>query len=84
MGPDEGVSEATGLLNIIAAEVAEQRSRVRQFLSLPVWDMYSGDNDPHITPIGIYIDPINYVSPPPGTLGSSSLQNFLRGVITTY
>lgn len=71
-----GVSEATGLLKIIAAEVAEQRSRVRQFLSLPVWDMYSGDTDPHITPIGIYIDPINYISPP-GTLARQFA--FLRG-----
>ena len=71
-----GVSEATGLLNIIAAEVAEQRSRIRQFLSLPVWDMYSGDTDPHITPIGIYIDPINYISPP-GTLARQFA--FLRG-----
>lgn len=71
-----GVSEATGLLKIIAAEVAEQRSRVRQFLSLPVWDMYSGDTDPHISPIGIYIDPINYISPP-GTLARQFA--FLRG-----
>lgn len=71
-----GVSEATGLLNIIAAEVAEQRSRVRQFLSLPVWDMYSGDTDPHISPIGIYIDPINYINPP-GTLARQFA--FLRG-----
>jgi len=54
-----GGSEGDPLLELIGGEIGLQTSRPRCMLQLPVYDLDENDLDPHVDPLGCFVDDLN-------------------------